>query len=149
MQLRVSVEGLASQVLDTDVRELDVPDLSSSKTTIGTPEVFRARTARDFQQLKADADAVPTAAREFARTDRLLIRIPAYGAGSTSPMLSVHLLNRAGQPMSELQTSPSGVPAEQQIDLPLASLAVGEYILEIKAAGSDEVKELVGFRVTG
>ncbi len=79
MQLRLSVEGAASEVLDAETREFAVPDLTSPQTALGTPEVFRARTLRDFQQLKGDPKAVPVAAREFSRTDRLLVRIPAWG----------------------------------------------------------------------
>jgi len=112
---------------------------------LGTPQVLRARTARDYQQIKGDPGAVPLPAREFSRTDRLLIRVPAYGPGNTAPMLSAHLLNRGGQSMSELQVGPSTSPDVQQIDLPLAGLAAGEYLLEIKAG---DLKELVGFRVT-
>ena len=149
MQLRVSVEGAASQVLDTEMREISVPDLTSVQAAIGTPEVFRARTVREFTQLKADADAVPSPGREFSRTDRLLIRVPVYGPGDSSPPLSVHMLNRGGSAMSELTVAPSLKPSVQQIEVPLAGLAPGEYVIEIKvgADGSD-AKELIGFRVT-
>jgi VWFA-related protein len=150
VQLRVSVEGDASQVLDTEVREITVPDLTSPQTALGTPVVYRARTVRDYQQLKADPDAVPVATREFTRTDRLLIRVPSYGAGSTAPALTARLLNRSGQSMSDLPATPAANPGEQQIEVPLASLAPGEYLVEIKATGEGgEVKELVGFRVAG
>jgi VWFA-related protein len=150
MQLRLSVEGSASQILDTEVREITVPDMTSPTAAIGTPAVFRARTVRELQQLKADADPVPVTAREFSRMDRLLIRIPTYGPGGTPAVLSVHLLNRAGQPMSELQVVPAPKPGEQQIELPLAGMAAGEYIFEIKTTGDGgEAKELLGFRVTG
>ncbi len=65
-------------------------------------------------------------------------------------MLKVHLLNRAGAAMSELPTSPAPASSAQQIDLPLAGLAPGEYLVEIKSGeAGDETKELVGFRVTG
>ena len=148
VQLRMSVEGSASQVIDSDMREIAVPDLTSAQPTLGTPQLLRARTARDYQQIKADPDTVPLATREFARTDRLLIRVPAYGPGSTVPSLSVHLLNRTGQPMSELQAEPSSVSGTLQIELSLAGLAAGEYVLEIKAIDGD-AKELVGFRVIG
>ncbi|HWF86408.1 MAG TPA: VWA domain-containing protein, partial [Vicinamibacterales bacterium] len=66
MELRVAVEGDASEVLDSEVREITVPDLTSPQISLGTPAVFRARTARDFQQLKADVDAVPQTARDFS-----------------------------------------------------------------------------------
>jgi VWFA-related protein len=144
LQLRLSVEGSSSQVLDTETREIAVPDLTTPEIRLGTPQVLRARTARDYQQIKSDPDAVPLPAREFSRNDRLLVRVPVYGPGNAVPALAAHLLNRGGQTMSELQVGPSGAPDIQQIDLPLAGLAVGEYLLEIKAG---DLKELVGFRV--
>ena len=119
------------------------------RTRPGTPEVLRARTAREFQQLKSDPAGIPIAAREFSRTDRLIIRVPAYGPGGTSPALSVHLLNRAGSAMSELAPAAAPTTGMQQVELPLAALAPGEYVVEIKATGEGgEATEHVGFRVT-
>ncbi|HMB79473.1 MAG TPA: VWA domain-containing protein [Vicinamibacterales bacterium] len=150
IQLRVSVEGAASQVLDSETREITVPDLTSAQVMLGTPAVLRARTAREFQQLRTDGDAVPVAGREFNRIEHLLVRLPTYGPGGTTPALSVHLLNRTGQAMNELKAEPSPRPGEQQIDCPLAALPPGEYVLEIKAGDQDgAATELVGFRVTG
>ena len=150
MQLRISVEGASSQVLDSEVREIAVPDLTAAQPTLGTPAVLRGRTLPEFNRLKADADAVPIAIREFNRTERLLIRIPAYGPGGTSPALKVHVLNRAGNTMNELQAAPSPKAGEQQIELPLAAFPPGEYVVEIKAGDQDgDAKELLGFRVTG
>ena len=149
VQLRMSVTGAASQVLDSETREIAVPDLTSTQTMIGTPEVLRARTAREFQQLKSDAAGIPIAAREFSRTDRLIIRVPAYGPGGSTPALSVHLLNRTGSAMSELAPAPAPNTGMQQVELPLAALAPGEYAVEIKATGEGgEATEHVGFRVT-
>jgi hypothetical protein len=73
-------------VLDTEIREITIPDLTGGQTLLGTPELFRARTVREFQQLKTEADPVPLASREFSRTDRLVVRIPAYGT-SGAPAL--------------------------------------------------------------
>jgi hypothetical protein len=145
----MSVTGAASQVLDSETREIAIPDLTSTQTMIGTPEVLRARTAREFQQLKSDPAGIPIAAREFSRTDRLIIRVPAYGPGGTMPALSVHLLSRAGSAMSELASAPAPTTGMQQVELPLAALAPGEYVVEIKATGEGgEATEHVGFRVT-
>jgi VWFA-related protein len=149
MQLRISVEGSAAQVLDSEVREISIPDLTSAQATLGTPSVLRARNAREFQQLRADGDAVPIAGREFNRIEHLLVRVPTYGPGGTTPVLSVHLLNRAGAAMNELKAEPAPRAGEQQIDLPLAALPPGEYVLEIKAGDQGDATELVGFRVTG
>ena len=149
IQLRMSVTGAASQVLDSETREIAIPDLTSTQTMIGTPEILRARTAREFQQLKSDPAGIPIAAREFSRTDRLIIRVPAYGPGGTTPALSVHLLSRAGNAMSELAPAPAPTTGMQQVELPLAALAPGEYVVEIKATGEGgEATEHVGFRVS-
>jgi hypothetical protein len=147
IQLRVSVEGAGAQVLDTEIREITVPDLTGGQTLLGTPELFRARTVREFQQLKTEADPVPLATREFSRTDRLVVRIPAYGT-SGAPALKVQLLNRSGSAMSALTPTAAPKEGEQQVDLPLAALAPGEYVLEIKAVDGDAT-ELIGFRVVG
>jgi VWFA-related protein len=150
VQLRVSVEGTGSTVLDTETREIAVPDLTSPNAMLGTPAVLRARTIPELNKLKADADAVPTASREFSRTDRLIVRVPTFGPGGTTPTLKVHILNRAGTPMNELTVTAGPRPGEQQIDLAVAALPPGEYVLEIKAGDQDgDAKELVGFRITG
>src|SRR5262245_41909197 len=48
VQLRVSVEGAGAEVLDTEMREITVPDLTSAETRLGTPAIFRARTIPEF-----------------------------------------------------------------------------------------------------
>ncbi|MGE5246516.1 MAG: VWA domain-containing protein [Betaproteobacteria bacterium] len=148
VDLRVSVEGAASDVLDTETKEITVPDLTSPQVTLGTAEVLVGRTPREFQQIRSDAKAVPVATRQFRRTDRLLIRVPAYGPGGQAPTLTARLLNRAGQPMSDLPVAPLPATSEQQVDLPLASLPPGEYLVEVKAGGDSGARQLVGFRVT-
>ena len=144
-QLRLSVEGSSSQVLDVETREIAIPDLTAADVMLGTPQLMRARTARDLQQIKGNPDAVPVAMRDFSRAERLVVRVPAYGPGDTTPAVSARLLNRNGQPMSDVPVGPSAAPDTQEMELALAALAPGEYILEIKAG---EVSELVGFRVT-
>src|SRR6185503_10511006 len=87
MQLRFSVEGADAQVLDSETREITVPDLTGAQPLMGTPAVYRARTAREFQQLRTATDVVPLAGREFNRIEHLLIRVPTYGPGGTTPPL--------------------------------------------------------------
>jgi hypothetical protein len=82
LRLRMSIQDAASQVLDQDVREVSVRDLRGD-VAVGTPQVLRARNAREFRTLDA-LEAVPVASREFSRTERLLIRFqavrPRWGA---------------------------------------------------------------------
>jgi VWFA-related protein len=148
LQLRVSVESADGQVLDSEVREVTVPDLTS-QLVIGTPEVFRVRTVRELQQLKADLKALPTVGREFSRTERLLVRLTAYGPGGTTPKLTARLLNRSAQSMSDLPVATSS-DARSEFELALAPIPSGEYVIEITASGeSGDVKELIAFRVIG
>ncbi len=150
LQLRMSVEGSRSQVLDTDVREVDIPDLTAPQVTLTTPAVYSARTARDFRAITTDPDAVPTPDREFSRTERLLIRFDSYGPGYSVPAVTARLLNRAGDPMTDLRVTPNEkYPQEHSIDLPLAGLAAGQYLVEIKAkSDAGEASQLVAIKVT-
>jgi hypothetical protein len=150
VQLRVAVEGIGSETLDSEVRELTVPDFTSPQTVISTPEVFRARTVRELQQIKTDPQAVPTASREFRRTDRVIVKIPAYGPGVTPPAVTARLLNRSGAPMNDVPVVAADGSSLATLELALAGLATGEYLLEISATGSGgDAKELLGFRITG
>lgn len=144
IQLMFTVEGRDAQVLDKDSQDITVPDLTTTDTVLGTPQIFRSRSAREWQTAAADASAVPAVAREFSRGERLLIRFGVYGPGA--PTLSARLLNRAGERMSDLQVQAATVGGQlHQVDLPLAALAAGEYLIEV-AAGA--VTQLVAIRVT-
>ncbi len=147
MQLRYSIENTNAGVIDTDVREITVPDLTTPQLELTTPQVLRARTVKEFRDINADPHAVPSAAREFRRTDRLVIRFDAYAPGGT-PNVAAKLLNRAGQSMLDVPVSTQAAGATHQIDLPLASMAPGEYLIEIKASSeAGEAKQLVAFRL--
>jgi VWFA-related protein len=149
LQLRVSVEGERGGVIDTDVREITVPDFTGTGLAVSTPVIFRARTAADLRRIRGEPDPVPEVSRDFRRTERLLIRFEAYGPGGAGPQVTARLLNRQGDGMTDVPVQ--GPPAAGEphvIDLPLAGLPPGEYLLEIAARGAeDEAKELVAFRV--
>jgi len=150
MQLRISVESAGADVLDSEVREVAVPDLTAPQITFGTPAVFRGRTVPEYQRLKTDPQALPTAAREFSRTERVFIRVPAYAPGTAAPVVTAKLLNRTGQPMGDLTVSNAANRVDaKDVELTLSSMPPGEYVVEITATGQGEpVKELVGFRLT-
>ena len=100
---------MTAQVLDSDVRDFSVPEFRKP-VSLGTPEILRARNAREFRLIDADA-AVPVASREFSRAERLLIRFPAYAPSDAAPSLSAKLLNRSGQTMRELSVALASTPA--------------------------------------
>ncbi len=143
VQLLLTVEDGQAQVLDKDSQEISVPDLTGADVLVATPQVFRARTAREWQVLAADPKAVPTITREFSRSERLLVRFNVYGPATIAP--TARLLNRAGERMSDLQVQPAGIGGGMhQLDLALSGLAAGEYLIEIAA---DEKRELIAVRV--
>jgi VWFA-related protein len=143
LRLRMSIQDAAQQVLDTDVRSISIREMRG--VCIGTPEILRARNAREFRALESEA-AVPVASREFSRAERLLIRFSTYGA-STGPLtVTARLLSRMG-PMRTLDVT--SVSNHHQIDLSLAGLATGEYVVELSATGGGgDAKDVVDFRVT-
>ncbi|HYT75750.1 MAG TPA: hypothetical protein VEL79_13430, partial [Vicinamibacterales bacterium] len=147
VEIRAIVENARGQVIDSTTETLTLPDYARTEVSLGTARVFRARTARELLQIRNSPDAAPIVSREFSRAERLFIRFDAYAARGTRPDVTVRLLNRAGQPMADVPVQATeGKPF--QIDFPLASLAAGEYILELNAkAGSGTAQQMIGFKV--
>jgi VWFA-related protein len=137
-------------VIDTDARDLTVPKPQASGPTIYAPAVLRARSAREFRELEEDPNAAPVPTRDFWRTDRLLIRVPALDASGSPVPVSATLLNRWRQPMRNLDPMSRPSDSVTQFDLPLAGLAPGEYTVRLSVGGpGGMVSEHVTFRVQG
>jgi VWFA-related protein len=151
LQLRMSVEGAAGQVLDSDFRDLVVPDYAKPEPLLSVPALYRARTQRDVNLLNADANPRPSTAREFSRTERLHVRFQAYAPGGGAAAPTARLLNRGGSRMTDVPVRAAAArgPADFEADVPLASLPAGDYLLEVALPGEQApAKQLVAFRVT-
>ncbi len=149
--MKLSIEGAAGQVLDSDFRDIVIPDYTKAEVALSEPAVFRARTQRDLVAVAGDPQAMPTTAREFSRTERLLIRVAAYAPGGSKTAPAAQLLNREGKKMSDLVVKPleAGGEGIYQVELALAGLPAGEFIVQLTMAGEGgEQKRLVGLRVT-
>jgi hypothetical protein len=147
LQLRMTVESEDGQVLDSSTRELTVPDYTSVQVSLGTPRLYRGRTARDIQSLRSDVTAAPAVERVFSRQERLLIRVESYGPGGSTPTVTGKLLNRAGAMMSELPLQP-GANGLFETEVPLSALAAGEYLIELTAKSeSGTAQDTIAFRV--
>ena len=147
LRVEMSIRDADERLLDTDIRDVIVGALAGP-VEIGTAEVLRSRTARDYRALDADPDAVPVAARDFSRAERLLIRVPAYGSGGQFAVTAT-LQSRFGKTMRDLGVEAMSTTGVYQLDLPLAALAAGDYSVEIVAKSSaGQAKEVVNFRVT-
>jgi hypothetical protein len=149
LELRMTVEGAGGGVLDQEIRNITIPDLTAARPAISTPRVYAARTPREFQAIAANAAAVPPANREFSRMMRLLIRFDSYGPGNDVPVPTAALLNNNGQKFTDVPVTAATAGGTHQIDMSLATIPPGEYVIEItvKGATGDTAKELVAFRV--
>jgi VWFA-related protein len=150
VQLRVSIENRDGALLDTEQRQVTLPDFTAAEVMLSTPVVLRALTARELQALRADPDAIPIVSREFSRRERILVRFEAYGPGGTTPAPKARLLNRQGQHMMDLTIEPpEGSRTAAQVEVPIPSLAPGEYLIELSASSdAGSVRQLVAFRVS-
>ncbi len=150
LDLRLTIEGEGTGTLDTEDRDLVVPDLSAPEVRLSTPKIWFARNAREFTALSSGQPPAPTALREFRRTDRLLIRVDAYAPGTSAATVTAQLLNQQGTKMLDVPvTAPADGSPTHSIDFALASLAPGQYLLEITATaeGQKSASELVAFRL--
>ena len=151
VELDLSIRDLRGKVLDTEVRDFDVPDLRSRThgPMLLFPEVVRTRTVGDFRSALANPDAAPSPLRVFARGDRLLIRVPRYDPSGTAVEVSARLLNEWGHLMRDIERAdnlPGGAVA--QFALPLAWLGPGQYLIELAGTNANGVvKERLAFRL--
>jgi VWFA-related protein len=147
IELRIVVENARGQIIDSTTQSLTVPDYANTRVAFGTPRIYRARTAREMLLARNNLDATPTATREFSRGERLLIRFDAYAGGGARPEVTAKLLNRTGASMADVPVQAAdGKPF--QIDFPLASLAAGEYLIQIDGkTPSGTARQVIAFKV--
>ena len=110
----------------------------ASDMALGEPAFWRADS-------RARAEYARTADPQFTRTERLRLEIPA----NTPTAASVRVLDRLGAPRAVSPVVGDRVDESDgrrwiTVDLPLASLAQGDYVIEVVADGATR---LAAFRV--
>jgi VWFA-related protein len=153
VELDMAIFDGQGKSLDTDTRDVDVPDMRSAARgpVLLSPEVVRARTLRDFRSATANPDAAPSSVRTFRRGDRLLIRVPAYDGSGTAVQVTAKVLNEWGQPMRDIDPL-DATPRDgtSQFALPLSWLVPGDYLIEVLGTNANgAVRQRVAFTVTG
>jgi len=127
-----------------------VPDFGGKQPVITSPIVYRGRTVRDIQAIRASATPLPTPSRDFLRIERLLLRFSATAPGGATPVMSMRLLNQQGNSMADLPEPKALGDGRYESELGLGSLPAGNYIIEITAtAGADKVRSLLAIHVSG
>jgi hypothetical protein len=144
LQLAFAIRDARGDAIDREVRVLPVPDAASPDLRVSTPTVYRARTLKEARE----GHQPVYAGRDFERTDRVILRFATSGSASANASVSARLLGRAGAPLTSLpvQSDPQG--DGYVIELPLTSIARGEFVVSIEASRGDERAEaLMAFRI--
>ena len=149
VQLDLSIQDQSGELIDREQRTLTVPNPEKTTLALSTPIVFRARNASEFRSLSAQPQAAaPFAGRDFSQGDRLLVRALPYGTASAEAEVTAQLLGPRGNTLVELPIH-SADHGGYELDLPLRTLATGEFLIAIVArTASERVETLVPLRVT-
>lgn len=150
LRVRVTAENAKGIRIDNSEEALDVPDFSVPGPLLTTPFLYRGRTARDLQQVRAATMPAPAVLPVFSRAERVLIRFGAYGPAGTRPTVTLRLLNQQGSSIAALPPPAANPAGDLESELGLGAFPPGDYLVEIVAeAAGETVKRLVGLRVTG
>ena len=136
LRIAFSARDGAGDVLDRHDRTIDVPDPARTGLWISSPQVIRTSNALELRKVKADPSPTPAPGREFSRADRLLIRFTVHGANAGPAEVTARLLNNRAAPLTPLNVARTGANCE--IDLPLISIARGEFLIGIEAHHANE-----------
>ena len=147
--VQIDVQDASGRVIDHDVRDLVVGGFTDG-LAFGTPAVYRARTRRDLRALEDDAGAAPAVTRQFSRAEHLVIRVPVSGHQPATTTVMATLGSRVGGAMRALPVTFAGAGHSlAQVDVPLAGLASGAYVVDVSAyAGPASASTRIDFVVT-
>ena len=149
LKVTFTVLDATNEIIDRDVRTIDVPDLAGPALSVTTPALFRSQNVREFRSLDRGPNATPFAGREFERTDRLLIRFEVHGTAAATATVTARIISQWGKDLAELPflPRPDGT-GPYEIDLPLSTVARGDYLIAMAAtAGADRARAFVPIRV--
>jgi VWFA-related protein len=147
LQLTIVFRNSAGDALDREIRTLAIPDPAGTPLGLTTPAVFRASSPLEWRSLRGATAPSPTARRDFARSDRLLVRVDAFGAAAGAAEATARLVNRRGVDAAPIPVLARG-GGRFEIDLPLVNIARGEWLLAIAAAsGVDRAEVKLPFRI--
>ena len=149
VQLDFTIRDSAGEMIDREQRTVTVPDPAKTTLALTTPVVSRARSASEFRALRAGAEPVAFAGRDFSRSDRLLVRVAPYGTAATDAEVTAQLVGPRGTTLAELPIHADGEGGGFRLDLPLSSLATGEFLIAIAArTPAERVEMLVPLRIS-
>ena len=133
--VRFSVAEPGGDIVDRWEAPVTVPDLSGATLAVATPVFVQARTTAAYQALRRGGPGVPSPDRAFRTTDLVIVRAAVADVpGGAASAVTAEVLTREGK---VLAAWPAAFTAgHHQIDLPLRSLALGEYVLRFTATSA-------------
>ena len=144
--VRFSAASTSGDVVDRWEVPVTVPDLSGATLAVATPVFVRARTTAAFQALRRGEAGTPSPDREFRPTDFIVVRTTIADNGATPAAVAAEVLTREGKALATLPATLKG--GQYQVDLPLRSLALGEYVLRFTATrGEASALNTAGFAI--
>jgi VWFA-related protein len=129
---------LATPALDDEprlVRTILSPEGGSSALAMAEPRVWVVRRPAELRDVLGDAPPPPIDRREFARTDRLIVRVNLAGSLAGEAQVTARLLGKGGARLTDLPlTRVEHIDPAWRVDLPLSSIARGDYVIALEAA---------------
>jgi VWFA-related protein len=148
VQLDLTIRDTAGEMIDREQRTITVPDIQKTTLALTTPVVSRARSASEFRHMMSGQEPIAFAGREFSRSDRLVLRVAPYGTASSDAEVTAQLVGPRGTTLAELPIH-SDEGGGFRLDLPLSSLATGEFLISIAArTPTERVEALVPLRIS-
>jgi hypothetical protein len=149
LQFAFTVLSANGDVLDREARTLDASTLFAGPLVFATPIVYRTGTVAQVRAMQQSTPAVPIdAGREFARTDRVFVRVSVAGTASPTANVTARLMDRRGASRVSLPVARIGSEDTWQIELPIGSIGAGEYAVAYDAeSGEHRAETIVPFRV--
>ena len=150
VQLDFTIRDSAGEMIDREQRTVSIPDVQKTTLALTTPVISRARSAAEFRSLMAGSEPAAFAGRDFTRSDRLVVRVTPYGTAAADAEVTAQLVGPRGNTLAELPIhAEGGETGGFRLDLPLSSLATGEFIVAIAARTSAErVETMVPLRIS-
>jgi VWFA-related protein len=106
------------------------PEQPSAAVAVLPPVLRRVQRPGELQAALTGAAAAHDG-REFSRAERIIARIPLTGEHAAGATLSIALIDRRGKHLTALPFTRT--PDGATLDLPLQSIARGDYLLAIEA----------------
>ena len=147
LSLDLTIHDSSGEIIDRELREVPIPNPTNATLALATPVLSRARTPAELRTLASSPSPPAFAGRDFSRTDRVFVRVFAYGSAASHAEFTAQLVGPRGNTLAELPIRPA-IGGARQVDLPLSSLATGEFLLSIAArTPSERVETFVPLRI--